>query len=135
MTAARDAADNGIDIRVWPLPIAASCSLKKKCEVFDRAVFFNRITTVDEYYGAPNSSDDVLGGTNVIELESMLERISLQFFKLRKAQTIPLLLPDQLICKTHDSEDCKSSIMLDLFATIITKRKPSLVVVNTKTKK
>jgi hypothetical protein len=135
VTAARDTVDNGIDVRVWPLPISASHSPNNKCEVFDRSVFFNRITTVDEYYGSPNSSDDVLGGTTVIELESMLERISLQFFKLRKSQTIPLLLPDQCLHNSSDDEDSESSIMLDLFATVMTKRKPSLIDINMKTNK
>jgi len=177
ITAAKDVVDNGLDIRVWPLPIPPSSSSEQQLHkstttAFDCSLLFNHITTIQEGEpppnldiasspGEPSSSQHSRGSVGAyFDLDSILEQIRIQWKRVRKVQTIPLLLPDWNLpsscAKEKDSSDHAApssstpakttttttttppsypGIMLDLFQTTMIKRKPVPVVMTSKTNK
>ena len=120
---AKDAVDNGLEINVWPLPRLNATS------TFDRAKFFNLITTKD-VYSEPSYIENTEGfAQGEIDLDDLLEDIDRSWKKVRKAQTMALFLPG------WETRPANPGIMVDLIRLVQIKRKPVPVTVNQATNK
>ena len=170
-TAVNDVFDNGQEINLWPLP-------NKMRKMFDKSLFYDEILDDDMddeeleqkensarfrvEEGTPVSIDDNedLNGIVHIDLEDLLETIGRRWKKVRKSQSIPLLLPDWNLQRQKekvngdgkagnlmdvDAEHDKSNanndnsgypgIMLDLYPTVRKKGKPKEITIDSRTKK
>lgn len=166
LTAASDVFDNDQEIHLWTLP-----SKMRKAK-FDKSIFYDEIIQNDDN---DNNSDDEFDcsarfrleeGTPVhidmnegedgvanINLEHLLETIGRRWNKVRKSQSLPLLLPDWNLSTRqevntdvgHEStigvdegdkkDDAYPGIMLDLYRTVRKKSKPTAVTIDARTKK
>jgi len=120
---AKDAADNGLQINVWPLPLLNASS------PFDRSKFYNDITTKDVYSvpSAMENTEEFSQGD--IDLDELLHDIDRSWTKVRKASTMALYLPG------WESRPANPGIMIDLIRPFQIKRKPVAVIVNQETNK
>ena len=124
VTTAKDAANNGIDIHLCPLPRADGTG-------FDRGRFFDSITAaVDPRMETYQLEDEEGFSEGKIDLEGLLEEIDRHWLKVRKAHTLPLLLPGW-----ENRSGTDPGIMLDLFRHVVVKRKPMAVTVHQGTNK
>lgn len=165
-TAVNDVFDNGQEIHLWPLP-------NKTRKMFDKSLFYNEILDDDEYdrddtrlhveEGTPVSIDDndAYNGIVHVDLEDLLETIGRRWKKVRKSQSIPLLLPDWNLegqkekvkngddkvdnlmdvdedhnkSNTNDDDGDYPGIMMDLYPTIRKKGKPKEITIDSRSKK
>lgn len=131
---ANDTAGNGIDIQLWPLP--KSISTRSSSPPFRRHVFFDSITTKNVHNGADSYEDFYLSSSCermdagvVFDFDDMLEDVQRQWKKVRRAYSVPLLLPDFRERPEHPG------IQLDFFNIIQIQTKPSAVTIHQLTKK
>lgn len=125
-------AQDGVQIRLVALP-------KSDQTQFDTSLFYDNVVTkvddVDHIFGE-NLSD--LGVADEVDVETILDRIDIQWTKPSRYLCIPMLLPDwELSIRT--SEDVKISsmpqyrIMLDIYKHIRIKKRPTPVTINSST--
>lgn len=114
-TLAKDIRDNGIKIQLWALPT------DKQNFVFDKSVFFDDLISCGKTKG--NLYQDNIS-TCFYKVNDMLNNINVQAGLPRKYQTVPLFLPDW---DTHMNDPC---IMMDLYALVHIKRKPTPILVH-----
>ena len=150
----KDLVESEVDIRLWALPRADR-------EVFDRSIFYDYVTTLDE-----NEGDDEDGegdtvergfsgrspGEEDLDLDGLLEEVCASWNTVRKTQTIPMYLPDCIehhkVDEANDKEmvdntdgvpaqrtNAYPGIMLDIYQTIRIKKKPMPTTINSVTNK
>jgi hypothetical protein len=95
--------------------------------VFDKGVFFDQVLSGDKVKGNLSQNDTAF--TYYRQVHDMLNDINVQAGIPRKYQTLPLLLPDW---QSHMNDPC---IMLDLYALVQIKRKPTEIRVHKDTLK
>lgn len=121
-TFAKDIRDNGINIKLWPMPT------DKPDFFFDTSVFFDQVVSGGKAKIAERSQNATIS-LHFNNVDDMLNDINVNAGLPRKYQTLPLFLPDWI---HHIWDPC---IMLDLYALIQIKRKPTPILVHQDTMK
>ena len=120
---AKDAAENGLQINVWPLPRLNASS------PFDRSKFYKDITTKDVYSMPSGIESTEAFAQGEVDLDDLLNDIDRSWLKVRKASTMALFLPG------WENRPANPGIMIDLLRPVQIKRKPVAVIVNQETNK
>mmetsp|Transcript_8887 Transcript_8887/g.26627 ORF Transcript_8887/g.26627 Transcript_8887/m.26627 type:complete len:734 (-) Transcript_8887:325-2526(-) len=130
---AEDAAENGLALHLWPLPRANLRDDKKfhNFVPFRRDVFFDHITVRDVVCDRQFDLERERRSHAEVDLEEMLEDVHEQWKKMRRALSVPLLLPGWK--ESPEGED--KGIMMDLYRLIQIQKKPHAVTVHQTTNK
>ncbi len=168
----KDLEENDVAVKLWALPKVTEGAEsaggmdgeKQKDELFDRGKFYDYITTLDEYddddgYTEERGRDESQHG-NDLNLERLLDQFCISWEKTRKAQSIPMYLPDWNTNLTHlnvngnvqpcdengdvsmnhdghggEKEQTYPGIMLDIYQIIRIKKKPQPTTIHSITRK
>jgi len=155
LTIAKDAMENGIDMKIWPLPCCYYCDndtgIKQGnnpkdvvLSPFDWNLFYDEFNKVvnnsdDHYHDDDESMKRASSRTSNFDLDEMMESIKIHWKKVRKAFSLPLLLPggrnSNREGNSNKKEGEETGIMLDFFRVVNVRRRPQPVTVHQGTNK
>ena len=118
-TSFRDAQENGIKLSVWPLPKLKG---KEPALLFDYSLFYDPIEAM-----APLRDENLQGNANSIRYDELLLKNMLSGWKkIRRALTLPLLLPNW-------KEQQRPGLAMDIYRLVQEAKVPNLVPIHQRT--
>ena len=135
----KELAEDDIQIKLIPLPKADGTR-------FDTSLFYDKIKMQSdlreenrEYAMSLNSDSSGLGSADCVDVETILDRIDIQWSKPRSLICIPMLLPDwdsdrdNILALEHSTHSDQYRIMIDIYKHIRVKKRPTPIKINART--